>query len=143
MELWIVSTIFLVDTMNTNSLLALPPRPRRRHTPEFKARVIAACLQPGASVAAIALANQLNANYLRNLIKRHREQQQDRLPATVKSPSATCPASTLVPVTISSAGAPSSADIQIEIRRQQTAFHVTWPISHAETCAQWLRDVLR
>ena len=138
-----MSTIFLVDTMNTNSLLALPPRTRRRHTPEFKARVIAACLQPGASVAAIALANQLNANYLRNLIKRHREQQQDRLPATVKSPSATCPASTLVPVTISSAGAPSSADIQIEICRRQTAIHITWPSSHAEACAQWLRDVLR
>ncbi len=143
MELWIVSTIFLVDTMNTNSLSALFPRTRRRHTPEFKAQVIAACLQPGASVAAVALANQLNANYLRSLIKKHREQQQGRLPATVKSHSAICPAPTLVPVTISSAGAPSSADIQIEICRQQTAFHIMWPSSHAEACAQWLRDVLR
>lgn len=138
-----MSTIFLVDTMNTNSLSALPPRTRRRHTPEFKAQVIAACLQPGASVAAVALANQLNANYLRSLVKKHREQQQDRLPAKVKGHSAICPAPTLVPVTISSAGAPSSADIQIEIRRQQTAFHITWPTAHAEACAHWLRDVLR
>ena len=138
-----MSTIFLVDTMNTNSLSALPPRTRRRHTPEFKAQVIAACLQPGASVAAVALANQLNANYLRSLVKKHREQQQDRLPAKVKGHSAICPAPTLVPVTISSAGAPSSADIQIEIRRQQTAFHITWPTAHAEACAQWLRDLLR
>ena len=138
-----MSTIFVVDTMNTNSLSALFPRTRRRHTPEFKAQVIAACLQPGASVAAVALANQLNTNYLRSLIKKHREQQQGRLPATVKSHSAICPAPTLVPVTISSAGAPSSADIQIEICRQQTAFHIMWPSSHAEACAQWLRDVLR
>lgn len=138
-----MSTIFLVDTMNTNSLSALFPRTCRRHTPEFKAQVIAACLQPGASVAAVALANQLNTNYLRSLIKKHREQQQGRLPATVKSHSAICPAPTLVPVTISSAGAPSSADIQIEICRQQTAFHIMWPSSHAEACAQWLRDVLR
>ena len=138
-----MSRIFLVDTMNTNSLSALFPRTRRRHTPEFKAQVIAACLQPGASVAAVALANQLNTNYLRSLIKKHREQQQGRLPATVKSHSAICPAPTLVPVTISSAGAPSSADIQIEICRQQTAFHIMWPSSHAEACAQWLRDVLR
>ena len=74
--------------------------------------------QPGASVAAVALANQLNANYLRSLVKKYREQQQDRLPATVKSHLAICPAPTLVLATISSAKTTSSADIQIEIRRQ-------------------------
>lgn len=36
--------------------------PRRTHSPEFKARVIAACRQPGASIAAVALANGINAN---------------------------------------------------------------------------------
>jgi transposase-like protein len=35
---------------------------RRTHSPEFKARVLAACRQPGASIAAVALAHAINAN---------------------------------------------------------------------------------
>ena len=36
--------------------------PRRRHADELKARVLAACAEPGASVAAVAQAHWLNAN---------------------------------------------------------------------------------
>ena len=36
--------------------------PRRRHSEELKARVLAACAEPGASVAAVAQAHGLNAN---------------------------------------------------------------------------------
>ncbi len=40
-----------------------PKTPTRRiHCPEFKARVLAACRQPGASIAAVALAHGINAN---------------------------------------------------------------------------------
>ena len=45
-----------VDTMQIKSA------PRRRHAAELKARVLAACDEPGASVAAIARAHDLNAN---------------------------------------------------------------------------------
>ena len=38
---------------------------RRTHSPEFKAQVLAACRQPGASIAAVALAHGLNANVVR------------------------------------------------------------------------------
>ena len=40
------------------------PKPlvRRTHSPEFKARVLAACRQSGASIAAVALAHGINAN---------------------------------------------------------------------------------
>lgn len=40
------------------------PKPpvRRTHSPEFKARVLAACRQPGASIAGVALAHGVNAN---------------------------------------------------------------------------------
>ena len=36
--------------------------PRRRHDAELKAKVLAACDVPGASVAAVARAQELNAN---------------------------------------------------------------------------------
>lgn len=50
--------------------LVLKPasRKRRRHSEEFKRQVVEACLEPGVSVAAIALANGLNANYLRRWV---------------------------------------------------------------------------
>ena len=38
------------------------PPIRRTHSPEFKARVLAACCQPGASIAAVAQAHGVNAN---------------------------------------------------------------------------------
>lgn len=37
-------------------------RRRRRHSPEFKAAVVAECSRHGVSIAAVALANGLNAN---------------------------------------------------------------------------------
>ena len=43
---------------------------RRRHLPEFKARVVDECARPGASVAAVALSHGLNAN----LVHRWRRQ---------------------------------------------------------------------
>lgn len=39
------------------------PQGRRRHDAGLKSKVIAACMEPGASVAAVALANGLNANH--------------------------------------------------------------------------------
>lgn len=38
------------------------PATRRRHSAELKARVLAACAEPGASVSRIAMENGLNAN---------------------------------------------------------------------------------
>ena len=48
--------------MNT-SIIELPARrSRRRHPAEFKRRIVQACQQGGISIAAVALANGLNAN---------------------------------------------------------------------------------
>lgn len=39
--------------------------PRRVHSAEFKAQVMAQCREPGASVAAVAMAHGVNANVVR------------------------------------------------------------------------------
>ncbi len=39
--------------------------PRRRHSDEFKAKVLAACDEPGASISGVALAHGLNTNLVR------------------------------------------------------------------------------
>ena len=46
-----------------------PRRTRRTHSEEFKRSLIDACVEPGASVAGVALANGINANQLRRWMR--------------------------------------------------------------------------
>ena len=133
--------------MDTNVLSAPASRRNRRHAPEFRARVIAACLQPGVSIAAVALANGLNANFLRSWVKAHRDQlQSDIVIGVERDPGgvpAKRPAPSLVPVRVQTPSDAPSRTIEVEIRRQQTVVAIRWPASEATACGQWLRDLLR
>ena len=133
--------------MDTNALTAPASRRNRRHAPEFKARVIAACLQPGISIAAVALANGLNANFLRSWVKAYRDQQRDDIAIGVERDpggvSAKRPAPSLVPVRVQTPSDAPPRTIEIEVRRQQTVVAIRWPASEATACGQWLRDLLR
>ena len=65
-----VDTIEMERTENG----AATRRVRRRHSPEFKARVVDACQVRGASVAGVALAHGVNANLVRKwVINRRRD----------------------------------------------------------------------
>ena len=46
---------------------------RRRYEPSWKARLVAACLEPGVSVSRLALDHGINANLLRKWIKAFKE----------------------------------------------------------------------
>ena len=48
-------------------------RTHRTYTPEFKAELVKACKQPGASIAALALQHGMNANVLHRWLKEHRK----------------------------------------------------------------------
>ena len=52
--------------------ISKPPRTRRTYTAQFKAQLVAACLQPGASIAALAREHHMNANVLHRWLKEHR-----------------------------------------------------------------------
>ena len=52
----------------SNVRVTRPYRKRRQYTPEFKAQLVAESQNPEASVARIALDNDLNANLLRRWI---------------------------------------------------------------------------
>lgn len=67
------------------------PKPpiRRTHSPEFKASVLAACRQPGASIAGVALAHGINANVVHKwLAGVGMKRCAQRLPAATPSPTA-------------------------------------------------------
>ena len=132
--------------MNTN--IAHPPagRQRRRHSPEFRASVIQACLQPGVSIAAVALANGLNANMVRKWIIEERKrsvpaQAHPSRPVSVPDHGSP-PALAFVPLALPAPPATSGA-IQIELRRGEATVSVSWPLSAAAECAQLLRELLR
>ena len=46
-------------------------RTHRTYTPAFKAELVAACQQPGTSIAALANSHGMNANVLHHWLKEH------------------------------------------------------------------------
>jgi transposase len=113
-------------------------RKQRRHSEEFKQQVIAACMQPGVSVAAIALANGLNANYLRRWVRAHREEvEQSKI--LIEGGESEAPA--MLPVTITANAPP--LEIRLDVRRSGTTVQMAWPLEAADRLGQCLRELLR
>ena len=119
-------------------------RRRRRHTPAFKATAVAACRKPGASVAAVALELQLNANMLRTWVK-----QSAAACAAPKAMTALDLATTsaaFVPLemeTRSESGLTSAErPIRVHIRKGRSRITIEWPATAAAACASWLRELL-
>ena len=48
-------------------------RPRRRHTIAQKLAIVRECLEPGASLAGVALAHRVNANMVRKWVVKYRQ----------------------------------------------------------------------
>ena len=129
-------------------VVALPaPRTRRRHSPQFRAQVVAACLQPGVSLAAVSLANGLNTNMVRRWVKEHRE----GMGSVVAGPDQngqsqierTAAPTQFVAVAVAAESAAPAGDIRVEVRRRDTVVQISWPVAQAQACAQWLGQWLR
>ena len=124
-----------------DTLVAKPGRrTRRRHSEEFKRQVVEACMQPGVSVAAVALANGLNANYLRQWVKAHRESAGQGGAEGSDNVLAATPAA-VVPVTLAPSAPPM--EIRLDVRRGGTTVQMAWPLEAAASLGQWLRELLR
>ena len=136
------------------------PKQRRRHSAEFKAQVLAACREPGASVAAVALSFKLNDN----LVHQWRRGRGASPVSTSTSASTSTTVAESAPQFIAlslpppapppsappSAPAPAGAcvavaaeGIHLEFKRGVLGVSVTWPVSAAADCAAWVREVLR
>ena len=139
----------------------MQPRSQRRvHGAEFKTQVLAECQQPGASVAAIALAHGLNVNLLRKwLVGRGIKRTGLEAPrAVTRKPQAqhdtTAPSLQFIPVEIApapvaAAGTPATpeqvepptAEIHVELTRGATRLSVHWPSTQAAACTAWLHEL--
>ena len=119
---------------------------RRKHSKEFRAEVIQACRELGASVAAIALRSGLNANVVYRWLREdtgadagvHADDHsagamRKCLDAQFISVQLPQPSPALVP----------STDIRVEVVRGASSVTVSWPLQGAGECATWLREWLR
>lgn len=121
-------------------------RRRRKHSDEFKADAVAACMQPGMSMAAVAMAHGVNANLLRRWVQDSEGTAVfDAGGKKLVAPVAVAgPKASFVPVPLPTPSAPSQPqDIRIELQRGATAVTLTWPASAASECAAWMRELLR
>jgi transposase len=111
------------------------PATRRRHSRQLKSQVLAACAQPGASVAAVALSHGLNANLV------HKWRRDQVAPAV---PVAHAVAGEFIALPAPQSPVPMAPpEIRIELRRGATAIAVHWPVSAAADCATWLGQWLK
>ena len=124
------------------------PKQRRRHSAEFKAQVLAACAEPGASVAAVALSFGLNDNLVHQW-RRGRGASPVRTSASTpvadtapEFVALSLPAPPPAPACSRSAAA-AAETIRLELKRGALGVSVVWPISAAADCAAWLRELLR
>ena len=109
-----------------NEIIPKPVATRRRHSSAFKTRILAACEQPGATVAGVALANGLNANLVhkwRRLAK-----------TTTPKPAAS---TDFIPMPMGPSSATLSADASVVLEIDQLKIH--WPLAHIDRAIGWLR----
>ncbi|QIL91528.1 transposase [Microbulbifer sp. SH-1] len=100
---------------------AKTPVKRRRHSPELKAKILKECLEPGTSVASVALRHGINANLIH---KWRREAEGNQKPAEQKFVS--------VPL-------PAPRGMVEDVVFELPGIKVRWPLAQIDRAIPWLR----
>ena len=120
----------------------------RTYTAEFKAQLVIACQQPGASIAALASSQGMNANVLHRWLKEHAHNGCHQLIKQSRSvaPAAILPVPGFLPVKLTVTEPepePAVAQIKAELRKGALSMHITWPVSAATQFASWATALLK
>jgi transposase len=135
--------------MHTSSDIQLPAAGRRRgrYSDAFKARLVAACSQPGVSTAAIALANGLNANLLRRWVSEQRHapggaQASSDVSLAFVPLTASDPVRAVSALPPASLGTPAQDRIQLHLSRGELQATLSLPAHQHAPCAALLKLLL-
>ena len=110
-------------------------RTRRDYSPELKARILAECSAPGASVAKIAMAHGVNANLVHTWRKLTRESELQ---------SAEVPRFVPIAIEAEPGTPPAQADfVEIDLQRGSLILKLRWPASATSELGTWMRELLR
>jgi transposase len=146
----IMCTQTIVDTMLKEPETFGQPAPRshRTYTPEFKGQLVAACQQPGVSIAALAGQHGMNANVLHRWLKEHAQSARHQLNPAIALPAriATSPPAGFVPLPLRLPAAshePGTPALKVELRKGALSMSITWPIGATHEFMQWAAALLR
>ena len=123
------------------------PRSHRTYTAQFKAELVAACGQPGVSIAGLAGQHGMNANVLHRWLKEHHRSGRHQLVAhspAAAAPETPSPLGAFISLELPAAAAqPEARQIKVELRKGALSMVVTWPVSAAAECASWAAALLK
>ena len=123
------------------------PRVHRTYSPAFKVQLVAACQQPGASIAALALAHGMNANVLHRWLKEHARSGCHQITLTASSGAAatSSPTPQFLPVQLPVQAIEQAPPpvIRVELRKGILTMEIAWPKAAAGDCAASMREVLQ
>ena len=114
-------------------------RTRRQYSDAFKAELLHACTQPGATPSAVAHSHGIRPNQLRRWLQKAKTQASQPTKKTI--PQNTPTQTSFLAVAVK-APPVSTADIRMNLQSGATRLQIEWPISASSQCAQWLREVL-
>ena len=117
-------------------------RTKRTYSADTKAQLLAACNAPGASIAAVASANDMNANVLHRWLRESAQSGSCAVSTAVDMSDRNVPAFIAMPLP-PQAAEPVEREIKVEVRKGGVVMSVTWPMSAASDFAHWSTAILK
>jgi len=106
-------------------------RQRTSYPKPLKAQIVQECLQPGVSMASVALRHGINANLVRKWIPLYQDIQAPGLPV-------------FVPIKLEPGARPDQPlPVTLEIPLGQQSITVKWPSADPDGCARFIRGLAR
>lgn len=124
-------------------------RTKRTYCADTKAELMAACRAPGASIAAVASAHDMNANVLHRWLKEPSQSTRAQIVHSACANTTTLDMAhqdvpSFIPVALpTKSSEPVAREIKVEVRRGSLVMTVTWPMSAAGEFAHWSASVLK
>jgi len=130
-----------------------PRRRRRTYTPQFKTDLVAQCMDPAVSLAAVAIEHDLNPNVLRRWVIEHErlglheaDAQSDGDRAVLAPAPANwlpfVPVQTVATERLSATPSQPEARIPLTLSGRGLTLTLDWPMTEHQALAQWARLVL-
>lgn len=121
-------------------------RTHRTYTREFKAELVAACQEPGTSIAALAGTHAMNANVLHRWLKEHARSGCHGRSGSGNAAGSSVALQSLAPafIPVQLPVSPSvEQPIKVEIRKGTLTMSITWPGSASADFASWAASILK
>ena len=123
-------------------------RRRNNRSPEFKAKIVAACMNLGVSATAIAREHGLNTNLVHRWVREYEKALEINSSAiidheSVNTSTMLMPNFIELPFKVPDESADSGEPIQLEFQKGDLKLNVRWPAPKASECVHLIKALLK